>query len=76
MGCATSKIDVDEKFAVEQNAKIERKIRQDKKLDARTVKILLLGAQLSSLLYGDCNLANRLFLQVPESRESQLSSNR
>jgi hypothetical protein len=43
MGCGSSKIDVDEKYAFEQNAMIDRKIRQDKKLDARTVKILLLG---------------------------------
>ena len=43
MGCGSSKLDIDEKYAVEQNAKIERKIRQDKKLNARTVKILLLG---------------------------------
>ena len=43
MGCGSSKIDIDEKYAVEQNAMIDRKIRQDKKLDARTVKILLLG---------------------------------
>jgi hypothetical protein len=45
MGCGSSKIDLDEKFAVEQNAKIDRRIRQDKRLDARTVKILLLGTQ-------------------------------
>jgi Na+-transporting methylmalonyl-CoA/oxaloacetate decarboxylase beta subunit len=43
MGCGASKIDLDEKYAVEQNLKIERRLRQDKKLEARTVKILLLG---------------------------------
>lgn len=43
MGCVMSSIDGDEKYAVEQNAKIERRIRQDRRLDARTVKILLLG---------------------------------
>jgi hypothetical protein len=45
MGCGSSKIDIDEKYAVEQNAMIDRRIRQDKKLDARTVKILLLGTR-------------------------------
>lgn len=49
MGCGSSKIDVDEKYAVEQNAKIDRKIRLDKKLDARTVKILLLGMRTLTL---------------------------
>lgn len=43
MGCASSKIDPQEKEATQQNAKIERQLRVDKKNDARTVKILLLG---------------------------------
>lgn len=43
MGCGASKVDVDEKDAMAQNAKIERQLRQDKKNEARTVKILLLG---------------------------------
>ena len=46
MGCATSKIDLDEKFAIQQNADIDKNIRHDKKKDARTVKILLLGKYL------------------------------
>jgi hypothetical protein len=55
MGCGPSKIDLDEKYAIEQNAKIERKLRQDKKLDARTVKILLLGTRKQhSFLRGTC----------------------
>jgi hypothetical protein len=53
MGCAASKIDLNEKFAVEQNALIERRIRQDKKIDARTVKILLLGTHPRSPLLFD-----------------------
>jgi hypothetical protein len=46
MGCTGSKIDPREKEAAQQNAKIERQLRQDKKAEARTVKILLLGMQL------------------------------
>lgn len=38
-------MDGDEKYAAVQNAKIERTIRLDRKLDARTVKILLLGTR-------------------------------
>lgn len=52
MGCGVSKVDVDEKYAAEQNAKIERSIRQDKKMDARTVKILLLGMRMVIALVG------------------------
>lgn len=43
MGCGQSKIDPDERDAFEKNAKIDRMLRQDKKVEARTVKILLLG---------------------------------
>ena len=43
MGCAPSKMDNDEKVAVEQNAKIDRMLRLDRKEEARTIKILLLG---------------------------------
>lgn len=43
MGCATSKVEGDDRFAVQQNANIEKNLRQDKKRDSRTVKILLLG---------------------------------
>lgn len=52
MGCGASKIDEDEKYAVEQNAKIDKRIRQDKKLEARTVKILLLGPSNIVSVYG------------------------
>ncbi|KIW94307.1 uncharacterized protein Z519_05623 [Cladophialophora bantiana CBS 173.52] len=44
MGCTGSKIDPREKEASQQNAKIERQLRQDRRLESRTVKILLLGA--------------------------------
>ena len=43
MGCGSSKLDVTEKDAMTQNAKIDRLIKQDKKTEARTIKILLLG---------------------------------
>jgi hypothetical protein len=43
MGCAPSKADDGERKAVAQNAKIDRLLRQDRKEEARTVKILLLG---------------------------------
>ncbi|KIY01964.1 uncharacterized protein Z520_02102 [Fonsecaea multimorphosa CBS 102226] len=44
MGCTGSKIDPREKEAAQQNAKIERQLRLDRRLESRTVKILLLGA--------------------------------
>ncbi|KAJ9318506.1 hypothetical protein DTO271D3_1168 [Paecilomyces variotii] len=45
MGCMNSKpMDPDDKEAVQQNAKIEKIIRNDKKTLDRTIKILLLGA--------------------------------
>ncbi|EXJ93746.1 hypothetical protein A1O1_02139 [Capronia coronata CBS 617.96] len=44
MGCTGSKLDPHAKEASAQNAKIERQLRHDRKADARTVKILLLGA--------------------------------
>ena len=43
MGCGQSKLDVEDKEAFQQNAKIDKMLRHDKKQDARTVKILLLG---------------------------------
>jgi hypothetical protein len=43
MGCRPSKIDAEDKVSHQQNAKIEKQIREDKKTEARTVKILLLG---------------------------------
>jgi guanine nucleotide-binding protein subunit alpha len=43
MGCTGSKIDPQEKEASQRNARIERQLRQDKKAESRTVKILLLG---------------------------------
>ena len=46
MGCGPSKPETDDKEAVQQNAKIDRMLRQDKKVEARTVKILLLGASM------------------------------
>lgn len=49
MGCGSSKIDASERDAVAQNAKIERQLRQDRKVEQRTVKILLLGKTVYSL---------------------------
>lgn len=46
MGCGQSRVEADEKDAVAQTAKIDRQLRQDKKTEARTVKILLLGMYL------------------------------
>jgi hypothetical protein len=43
MGCGPSKIDAGDKLSFQQNAKIERQLREDRKIEARTVKILLLG---------------------------------
>ncbi|OAL40618.1 hypothetical protein AYO20_00354 [Fonsecaea nubica] len=44
MGCTGSKLDPREKEAAQQNAKIERQLRADRRAESRTVKILLLGA--------------------------------
>ena len=44
MGCGTSKVDPEVKEAASRNDRIERRLRQDKKKESRTVKILLLGA--------------------------------
>jgi hypothetical protein len=43
MGCGPSKIDAGDKLSYQRNAKIERQLREDGKIEARTVKILLLG---------------------------------
>jgi guanine nucleotide-binding protein subunit alpha len=44
MGCSPSKqSEPEERLAAKRNATIERMIRVDKKVDDRTVKILLLG---------------------------------
>lgn len=43
MGCGPSKVDPALKDASLQHDRIEKQIRQDKKNDSRTVKILLLG---------------------------------
>lgn len=50
MGCGQSRVEPDEKDALAQTAKIDRMLRQDKKVEARTVKILLLGT------YPQCDL--------------------
>ncbi|KAK5244387.1 hypothetical protein LTR40_012309, partial [Exophiala xenobiotica] len=44
MGCTGSKIQPQEKEASQRNARIDRQLRQDRKTETRTVKILLLGA--------------------------------
>lgn len=43
MGCIGSKVDPQEKDAAQQNARIDRQLRSDRKQQSRTVKILLLG---------------------------------
>lgn len=43
MGCGASKLDPETQQAREQSDKIEKQLRQDKKVDQKTVKILLLG---------------------------------
>jgi len=43
MGCGASKLDPQEREESQQNAKIERMLRQDRKAESKTVKILLLG---------------------------------
>jgi hypothetical protein len=43
MGCAPSREDLGQKDAVVQTAKIDKQLRQDKKMDEKTIKILLLG---------------------------------
>ena len=43
MGCGQSRLDPDERNAIQKNARIEKSLRKDKKVDDRTVKILLLG---------------------------------
>lgn len=45
MGCGASKPDPKVKEAASRNDKIERQLRQDKRTESRTVKILLLGTQ-------------------------------
>ncbi len=77
MGCGASKIDLDEKYAMEQNAQIEKRIRQDKKLEARTAKILLLGTLLQYPAYIDDHLSSdNTLLQVRENLANQPSSSR
>ncbi|RMZ89451.1 hypothetical protein DV736_g3315, partial [Chaetothyriales sp. CBS 134916] len=44
MGCGSSKVANGDRDALQQNAKINRQLRQDRKQEERTVKILLLGA--------------------------------
>jgi hypothetical protein len=46
MGCGSSKVDPREREAAQQNAKIDRQLRHDRKQEQRTVKILLLGKHL------------------------------
>jgi guanine nucleotide-binding protein subunit alpha len=48
MGCPLSKPGGGDKVSQQQNARIEKQIREDKKTEARTVKILLLGRCLMS----------------------------
>jgi len=43
MGCGSSKVDPEAKEAAARNDKIEKQLRQDKRAETKTVKILLLG---------------------------------
>lgn len=45
MGCSASKVEAYDQVAQQQNDVIEKQIKQDRKEDQRTVKILLLGMQ-------------------------------
>lgn len=76
MGCGASKIDLDEKYAVEQNAQIEKRIRQDKKVEARTAKILLLGILFQHPYADDHFSSDIMLLQVRGNLASRLSSSR
>lgn len=49
MGCISSKPAEAEKEALQQSARIDRTIKQDKKTLDRTIKILLLGVLLLAL---------------------------
>lgn len=46
MGCGPSKVDPEAREATAISDKIEKQLRQDAKVDQRTVKILLLGKYL------------------------------
>ena len=48
MGCGSSKVDPGEREAAQQNAKIDRQLRHDRKQEQRTVKILLLGTRVDN----------------------------
>lgn len=45
MGCGASKVDPEAKHAAVQNDRIEKQLRNDKRIEQRTVKILLLGTR-------------------------------
>lgn len=43
MGCGSSKVDQGDREAAQQSARIDRQLRHDRKIENKTVKILLLG---------------------------------
>jgi hypothetical protein len=51
MGCGPSKMDAGVKVSHQQNAKIEKQLREDRKTEARTLKILLLGMLPKPVIY-------------------------
>jgi hypothetical protein len=78
MGCGPSKEDSEQKAGLNRNAKIDRQLRQDRRQQQETVKLLLLGrSQLLSrfqLTYCDKNDFDEK--QVRESLASLRLSNR
>jgi len=77
MGCIGSKVDSSEKEAAQQNARIDRQLRHDRKQQNRTVKILLLGKP-SMTLRAPVNPASPLTttLQVLVNRVNPPLSNK
>lgn len=60
MGCMSSKpVDADDKDAIQQNARIDKVLKNDKKVMDRTIKILLLG-----MCYSLPNLVDIFFLSL------------
>lgn len=53
-------MDAGDKLSSQQNAKIERQLREDRKIEARTVKILLLGMLARFTTHPPTDLGKRL----------------
>lgn len=55
MGCMSSKpVDTTDKDALQRNARIDKVLKNDKKVMDRTIKILLLGKSLDKFILGIC----------------------